>query len=274
MDKQYYYLITSLPLLRLDDYKGPYRVTDFVNELNEHLIPRHCEYAQDILYAYDNAYIIDAVLKRDVPLARHTASMSFEQIKEKIKNKDYEADEYLVSFLEEFSQINREGEGFSRKQAERLILTRYFERRVNHPNRFIRNYFQFELDLRNILVALNKRRFDLKQVDFIEAGDQAIINRLKNSTASDFGLSADIDYIVELVETFNKNDIMHCEKYIDILRWQRIDEINKLNYFEVDVLLGYLVKLMLVERWIALDAQKGRGVFERRTTVENSLFFK
>ena len=62
MDKRYYYLICSLPFLRLDDYKGPYRVREFVSELYDNLTPLHCGYVRGILYMNDNTHLVDCAL--------------------------------------------------------------------------------------------------------------------------------------------------------------------------------------------------------------------
>ena len=64
------------------------------------------------------------------------------------------------------------------------------------------------------------------------------------------------------------SDIVHIEKFADQLRWKMIDQINALAYFEIDVLLGYLIKLMLVERWISLDEVAGKEVFQKTTEIK------
>ena len=46
------------------------------------------------------------------------------------------------------------------------------------------------------------------------------------------------------------------------------DEINTFNYFAVDVLLGYLIKLIIVERWIALEPHRGREIFQQLTAID------
>ena len=148
-----------------------------------------------------------------------------------------------------------------------------YERLVNHENNFIRSYFRFDLNLRNILSAYNKRKFNLESDNFIETEADDVVTRLKNSTASDFHLSHDAEYIDELGEIFDKGELLHLEKYLDTLRWQFIDEVNKLAYFEVDVLLGYLIRLILVERWIGLEEEKGRQVFAGYTGIEEDKFF-
>ncbi|MCP4650217.1 MAG: DUF2764 family protein [PVC group bacterium] len=260
MKNNYYCLVTGLPELHLDDYKEPYRVKEFVSELSEGLIDRDFGYVRDILCLYDNKPIVDAVLGLDSPKAK--------EWQEKLQDHELVADDYIASFLTEVKRKKREDVIFSREELERMLFSGFYSKMTVHENQFIRCYFEFDLTLRNTLAVLNKRRFNLEKVNLVEAEDDSyIINQLKISNAGDFGLSGEIDYIQALIESFNNNDAVHSEKYIDQLRWGKIDQINMFQYFEIDVLLGYLMKLMMVERWIQLDEQRGSEVFNKITEV-------
>ena len=66
MEKKYYYFIASLPELRLDDTKEPYRVQEFIAQLDELLSPCHRRLADDVLSFYDNRNLIDVLFKKDM----------------------------------------------------------------------------------------------------------------------------------------------------------------------------------------------------------------
>lgn len=271
---QYYYLIASLPGLKLDDYKEPYRVVDFVGELRTHLSAPHGRYLDDMLLLYNSLHLAAVALNlEDSWMAHSVSGFSFLDVKKMFENGEYEQDNCVMRFLEQLAGQRGQDSVLSRQQAEELLLKFIYERLVNHENNFIRSYFRFDLNLRNILSAYNKRKFHLESVNFIEIEADDVVTRLKNSTASDFHLSPDAEYIEELGEIFDKGELLHLEKYLDTLRWQFIDEINKLAYFEVDVLLGYLIKLILVERWVGLEDEKGRQVFAGHTRIEEDKFF-
>ena len=269
MSKNYYYLITSLPELRLDDYKEPYRVKDFVAELLEHLTPEHCGYVRDILSLYDNAHIIDVVIGKEVPWNIQSGNWTFEQIKKNIDNDEFGFDAYVVSFLESIKQRNKDKDLVLRAQLEDMLFTGFYKKMTQHENDFVRNYFKFDLISRNVIAALNKRRFKLDKVDFISVEEDSYITlQLNNSNANDFGLTRDIDYLQKLIDHLNNNESLHSEKYIDQLRFEKIDEINTFKYFEIDVLLGFLLKLMSVERWIHLEDNAGNEKFTTYTQVQ------
>lgn len=268
-NKNYYYLITALPELRLDDYKEPYRVKDFVEQLKDQLIPEHYVYIKDVMSLYDNSHIIDAVLKSEVPWAMQAGNWTYKQIKKNIVNDEFEFDGYVMSFLEQIKQREKDDEVLRRSQLENMLFTNFYKKMTKHENDFIRNYFKFDLTLKNIIAGLNKRNFKLSEVDFISVEEDSYINeQLAKSNSSDFGLSRDIEYLQKLIEHLSDNDSVHSEKYIEQLRFEKIEEINTFKYFEIDVLLGYLLKLMSVERWIGLEEHKGDEIFQSRTDVK------
>lgn len=204
-NRNYYYLVSSLPKLRLDDYKERYRLDSYIADLKKHLSGEHLDFAQDILQ--------------------------------------------------------------SRKNTDDISQQQFYLKMTTHPNEFIRNYFTFDRDLRNILVALNRRKFNVGTDGYVGELEDEVIHNLKTSSLSDFGLSRDIDHVSKLIEHFKTDDIVNFQKYVDQLRWERIDSINTFKYFQIDVLLGYLVKFILVERWNALDIQSGDDIFRQRTEV-------
>ena len=58
-------------------------------------------------------------------------------------------------------------------------------------------------------------------------------------------------------------DLLMREMDLDKLMWKKIDELNLFNYFNVNVLLGYIAKLKIIDRWLSLDEQTGREMFRK-----------
>jgi hypothetical protein len=275
MSSNYYYLVSSLPDLRLDDYKEPYRVDEFIEELQLSLAPEHFQWARDILYANDNPNIADILCKSGNTWLDARGNYTFKQMEELLSDPeriDEKKDDYIVSFYNEFQGLqSAEDHALNRAETEELLLKIFYSKMMSHQNEFIKKYFTFDYYLRNVLLAMNKRRFKDQKIEFLELSGNDIIGRLKNSSAADFGLLGNLDFINRLIEIFEKEDIVHREKSIDQLRWEMIDTINTFAYFKVDVLLGYLLKLIMVERWIALTEQKGKEAFEKLSKVDEKI---
>ena len=58
-------------------------------------------------------------------------------------------------------------------------------------------------------------------------------------------------------------DILARERGIDDLYWDKIDEITLFDYLNFSKILGMVVKMMIIRRWLILDEERGREMFKR-----------
>jgi hypothetical protein len=90
-----------------------------------------------------------------------------------------------------------------------------------------------------------------------------ITDTLKKSHARDFGLSSEIDYIEKLISILESKNLLDREKNIDLLKWDYLDELITFHYFSIEVVLSYMIKLFIVDRWMKLDEETGKQLFEK-----------
>jgi len=268
MSKNYYYLISALPELRLDDYKEPYRVKEFAAELSEHLDHGDYRYVKGILHVFDNPNLVDCALGLERPWFEYTGNWTFNELKKRFPFEDDAEDGYLRLFMRGLQDLKKEKEELTRSDIETMIWEKFYAMMLNSDNNFIRRYFSFDCELKNILSAINARRFGLKKSSLLNLGHSQVYEQLVNSSSQDFGLSSNYEFIPALQEKISKAEVAHSEKFIDQLRWNFIDEINTFSYFSIDVLLGFLLKLIAVERWILLDDKKGSEAFKKLTEIK------
>ncbi len=60
-----------------------------------------------------------------------------------------------------------------------------------------------------------------------------------------------------------KANIMDRERVLDNIRWEKADELSEFGTFGMDVIMAYLVKLGIVERWAKLDVVVGREMYDK-----------
>ncbi len=53
------------------------------------------------------------------------------------------------------------------------------------------------------------------------------------------------------------------EHKLDLVRWREALELAVFDYFDIDALLSYLVRVNIVARWSRLDPARGRELFAR-----------
>lgn len=133
----------------------------------------------------------------------------------------------------------------------------FYAKALTHQDRFISEYFRFDLNVRNAKVKyLNKalgRASDKDVLTFSEDAPQAVLD----AAAEEFEEAADLETVL------NAGDILSRERGIDDLMWEKIDNLTTFNYFDIDAILGFITKLNIVARWYKLDEQTGREMFKK-----------
>ncbi len=178
--------------------------------------------------------------------------------------------EYIISSLPAISLDWKFGEGASfdtyvewiksqlsesdQKVADRLLdgfkdenLTReFYEAAVRDSNRFLKEYFTFDLNVRN-----GKARFLNKAFD----------RPLEQDTIRlDTGEFAEAQ---KLEEALDAPDLISRERGLDSLMWDKITEITTFDYFDLEAVLGFIARLRIISRWFTLDETTGREMFIR-----------
>jgi hypothetical protein len=164
-----------------------------------------------------------------------------------IRSQLSDRDQVLLDFLLDGYDPDKLDEGF-------------YTRALAHRNRFLREWFAFDLDLRNTTVTyLNRQLKRDEDLDLIQ---------LPGREEAEFPEKATAESILHGI------DIMKRERNLDDLRWQKIDEITIQDFFDIEAILGFVAKLKIIDRWLQLDPESGRVLFRRmvediRSTYDN-----
>ena len=133
----------------------------------------------------------------------------------------------------------------------------FYLKALTHKDKFIREYFRFDLNVRNAKVKyLNKalgRPADKDVLSFPEGTPEQVMEFI----SEEFEEAAALDNVL------GAGDILSRERGLDDLMWAKIDNLTLFNYFDIDVILGFIAKLDIVARWFKLDEQTGREMFKR-----------
>ncbi len=167
--------------------------------------------------------------------------------------------DYIIKFAEIFHSDNSFE---SVLEAEQMLVNSYYDYLLKNNNLFIREYAEFKLTVFNIMTALNGRKYDL-QFDVNLVGDNDIVSALKKSRARDFGLSLEVQDIEQLIQIFEVDNLLERELRLDNYDWNFLDEQTFFNYFSIEKILAFVLKLFIVERWMSLDVDKGNKLFNR-----------
>lgn len=262
---QYYYLISGLPELDIEQTKLPIQLADLKHELENNLYTEDYQLANYILLAYDNQNLINLIQGKDAP-HEEKGLFTHDFLEEVLKTQEIAPFEepqtfedyirgFVVSYKNDFSL-------YPGMRWEDQLTNYYYDfvRRIS-GNEFLCNWFDFDMNLTNMVAAFNARNHSLP-LENVLVGDNDVTTAITATKAKDFGLSQEYEYINTLVNAYDNENLYNREKQIDILRWKRLERLTDLNYFSVEVVLVYLLKLQILDRWVKLDKESGEAAFK------------
>ncbi|NDV66851.1 DUF2764 family protein [Bacteroides sp. 224] len=260
----YYYLIASLPELNLEDNKLSYTVADFKEELYSHLSGKDKKLINLFYLKFDNENVLKLLRNKEAEIdtkgnySLDTLLEYMHTIKEggKVSSKDFPA--YLSKFIADYyNSVSMEDESIL---LEDTLAALYYKYGVDCKNTFISSWFEFNLTLNNIFVALTARKYKIDASQSI-IGDTEVTEALRTSGARDFGLTGEVEYFEQLVKINEIDELLERERKIDTLKWNWVEDAIFFNYFSIERLFAFLLKIEMIERWLSLDRERGSELF-------------
>lgn len=254
----YYCLVAGLPDVAFDGNKPAYTVERFKEEIYPELSVADAECVDLFFLERDNANMLNIMRHGDDAVIEQYGCYSREELEEIIfsaKNGDAPI-KGVPSYIYRFVEYYVAGEGNPNVIWEDVLSSYYYDYATKCTNGFVADWFAFNKNVNNILVAFAARKYKMNIADAV-IGDGEVAEALRSSGARDFGLTGMLDYF-ESVQRLNDNDrLQERERQLDDMRWKWLEDNSVFNYFTVERLFVFLLKLSIVERWEKLDADKG-----------------
>lgn len=145
---------------------------------------------------------------------------------------------------------------------EDKLSSLYYHEAIACRNKFISSWFEMNLNINNVMTAVNCRNHGLDKERFI-VGNNEVAEQLRSSNARDFNISDAFDYLAEAMQISEEKDLWAREKRIDVLRWNWLEEQTVRRVFDIESVIAYLLRLEMIERWLTLDKASGGKTFRR-----------
>lgn len=259
---EYYALVAGLKEYTLDaDTKGfdakdiAEQIVGEVSKADAALVRLLCGY-----YDCENIVSLRAGRSAHNPLG----NFSREELEEEVK-----APRRLPRRIAEVLKAYADPEGEEAEEVdvnvrfEKALFGAYYEECARSSSRFLREWSAFDRNLRNISAAVVARAAG-RAPEEVVVGTGDVAEQLQRSSAADFGLRGEFPYIDAVIAAVNdETNLVEKEHKIDLIRWNEASELSTFDYFTIDAILAYLVKVDIVARWTRLDAAQGRVMFER-----------
>jgi hypothetical protein len=247
-----------LPDVAFDGSKAAFTVERFRDELYPELSARDAKCVDLLFLSIDNANILDILKHGEEAKIEQAGCYSKEDLLDIIASaKDGDAPRKNVpSYLYRFFDYYFANESNENIIWNDVLSAYYYDYATTVSNKFVAGWFAFNRNVNNILVAFTARKYRMNIADVV-IGDDEVASLLRTSAARDFELSGMLDYF-EAVQRLSENGkLQEREHQLDELRWRWLDDNSVFNYFTVERLFVFLQKLIIIERWEALDAEKG-----------------
>ena len=263
----YYCLVASLREYSLDSETKGFDLSAIREEILSELSKRDAKQVQ-LLYGY---YDCENLIARRAGRESYNplGLLSREEIDEALQEPASYLPKELAQVVEAYAvaedeeQDEEERTVDTSRRFEQSLLEAYYLLCAHSKSRFLKVWSEFDRTLRNIAAAATARTLQ-REVASAMVGKGFVVEQLSRSSAADFGLRGELPYIDTVLAAVNdEQNLVEKEHKIDLIRWNESQELSVYDYFNVDFILSYLVRMNIVARWTLLDKERGRRMFER-----------
>ena len=146
---------------------------------------------------------------------------------------------------------------------EAALFEAYYAECARSSSRFLREWSLFDRNLRNIAAAVGARAAG-RATDEAVVGGGDVAAQLRRSSAADFGLRGELPCVDAVIAAVNEEaNLLEKEHKLDLIRWNEAVELASFDYFDINAVLSYLVRVNIVARWTRLSERTGREMFVR-----------
>ena len=263
--KEYYYLVAGLKEWTLESDTKGFDVAEIRDEILEAISDSDRQAVRELYAYYDCENIIAAHAGRDRynPLGNLSKEEVEAVFSERCYSKLPKAVAEVVKRYNEADDDERDDEVALDDRFERAVFEAYYLGLEKSKCSFLKAWGGFDRNLRNIAAAVAAREAN-RSISDVVVGRGEVVEQLSRSSAADFGLRGELQYIDSVIAAVSdERNIVEKERKIDAIRWAEAEDIVVFDFFNINFILSYLVKVNIVARWNMLSPEVGRRMLER-----------
>lgn len=265
----YYCMMAGLPDIDLSDAKPGVSFEDLREQCDEALSSADAKLLSDYFYLCQDCKNLVRFLKDPDAGIDILGNYSLDQLKDLVTSATelnfnvHRFPAFMSVFAREY-KYNKDKPGYF---PDDELMYQFFNFAIKTcSNKFIREWYQLNLDITNILTAMLARKYGWNVSDCIK-GTGEVQDMIRENKTKDFDLSHEYEYVKQLMNIADEEDPVKKEKMIDVFRWTWLDENTFFNPFSLEAVFAYLCKLEMQNRWMKLDVDEGKEAL--RQIIEN-----
>lgn len=253
MNNEYYCLVAGLAEYSYADKRGKIDIEAIRTEISE-VLSAQDKKALELLYLYYDIENIVNILNNSKLPFNVLGNLTREQVADEISafetdDEPFESllppplrltlDRYLGRYVAEDDEPN-----FDKSLLEKSLHADYFLLCSTIKCDFLRKWCEYDRIIRNIIAVRRAAQLDIEPIMVGELEDER-----------------EFEYYSELISVLETRDFVERETKMDMLRLTIAEGFSEHNYFDINMLLAYLVKLNILFRWSSLDKKVGEERF-------------
>ena len=255
LKNNYYCFIAGLPEVFLDDRKLALSVNGFRELAREALKKEDVKLMELFFLPADNKQVL-RLLNKMAPDTNLETVYPLQRLEDEITEPTNSLPAYLNRFIADFK-----GEHLKYDVSPENVLSwMYYDYMMKADNQLVKRYAEFSMNLKNLVTALNARKYGMEVAKEVIGSNEFAV-ALRTSNAKDFGLTLDYPYVEKVIALMDNDNLVERERGLDLIIWHFLDEAVTFDYFSLERVISYMLRLMIVERWSKMSSESGRKVF-------------
>ncbi|NGX55421.1 MAG: hypothetical protein KR126chlam2_01056 [Chlamydiae bacterium] len=167
--------------------------------------------------------------------------------------------DYLREFLQKYHSNEEKADNFY------LLMSRFLEDEKENESGFLKEYFNFEREWRLVMVGFRAKKLGKRvevELQFEDPTDPIVAQILAQKDAKFYEPPFEYKELKPIFEEF-ANAPVELHRALYEYRFDLLQDFFGSEIFSLDRILGYAAQLLIIEKWLELNVQKGIEIIDR-----------
>ena len=166
--------------------------------------------------------------------------------------------DYVNDFLDRFERTEDRLHHFP------SLVATYFNEEIKEAKGYLLRYLTFDREWRLVAAAFRCKvqgRSLAEELQYEDPYDDLVAQLLAQKDAKSWQLPDRFSPLLELLEE-NQANPMQLHRALCEYRFEKLISMTEGDFFSIDRLLGYMNRLIIVEKWLGLDQETGLATLD------------